>query len=192
LKFVMELKIDDLMDWLWEALRLPELKPKRNPATEENELVREGWDKRGARSRLDRRRTVKEAVKRRAIQTSPAPFTDDDLRFRQIVARQKPAIKAAIIFALDVSGSMGDTERQLAKTFFFNSFKPKFFLLKRKFSLSYPKNSSMIFSGRTLSSFLRLQCCGLTLRLLNLQCFGQITATRQNISCFRRTNIQIT
>ena len=119
LKFVMELKIDDLMDWLWEELRLPELKPKRNPATEENELVREGWGKRGARSRLDRRRTVKEAVKRRAIQTSPAPFTDDDLRFRQIVARQKPAIKAAIIFALDVSGSMGDTERQLAKTFFF-------------------------------------------------------------------------
>lgn len=119
LRFIMELKIDDLMDWLWEELRLPELKPRRNPATEDSDLVREGWDRRGARSRLDRRRTVKEAVKRRAIQTSPAPFTDDDLRFRQIVARQKPAIKAAVIFALDVSGSMGDTERQLAKTFFF-------------------------------------------------------------------------
>ena len=119
LKFVLELKIDDLMDWLWEEMRLPELKPKRSPATEDADLVREGWDRRGARSRLDRRRTVKEAVKRRAIQESPAPFTDDDLRFRQIVARQKPAINAAVIFALDVSGSMGDTERQLAKTFFF-------------------------------------------------------------------------
>jgi len=119
LKFVLELKIDDLMDWLWEEMRLPELKPKRSPAADESELVREGWDKRGARSRLDRRRTVKEAVKRRAIQVSPAPFTDDDLRFRQIVARQRPAINAAVIFALDVSGSMGETERQLAKTFFF-------------------------------------------------------------------------
>jgi sporulation protein YhbH len=119
LKFVLELKIDDLMDWLWEEMRLPELKPRRSPASEDADLVREGWDRRGARSRLDRRRTVKEAVKRRAIQESPAPFTDDDLRFRQIVARQKPAINAAVIFALDVSGSMGDTERQLAKTFFF-------------------------------------------------------------------------
>ena len=119
LKFVLELKIDDLMDWLWEEMRLPELKPKRSPATDESDLVREGWDKRGARSRLDRRRTVKEAVKRRAIQESPAPFTDEDLRFRQIVARPRPAINAAVIFALDVSGSMGETERQLAKTFFF-------------------------------------------------------------------------
>ena len=41
---------------LWEEMRLPELKPKRSPATDESDLVREGWDKRGARSRLDRRR----------------------------------------------------------------------------------------------------------------------------------------
>jgi uncharacterized sporulation protein YeaH/YhbH (DUF444 family) len=71
------------------------------------------------RSRLDRRRTVKQAIRRRAIQTNPAPFTDDDLRFRQLVRRQRPAMNAAVIFAIDVSGSMGETERQLAKTFFF-------------------------------------------------------------------------
>jgi uncharacterized sporulation protein YeaH/YhbH (DUF444 family) len=35
------------------------------------------------------------------------------------VKRQKPATNAAVIFALDVSGSMGETERQLAKMFFF-------------------------------------------------------------------------
>ena len=33
--------------------------------------------------------------------------------------RTKPATNAAVIFAIDVSGSMGETERQLAKTFFF-------------------------------------------------------------------------
>lgn len=118
-KFVLELKIDDILDWLWDEMKLPELKPKQSSAAEDAELVREGWDKRGARSRLDRRRTVKEAVKRRAIQEHPVPFTDDDLRFRQLVRRQKPATNAAVIFALDVSGSMGETERQLAKTFFF-------------------------------------------------------------------------
>jgi uncharacterized sporulation protein YeaH/YhbH (DUF444 family) len=62
---------------------------------------------------------VKQAIRRRAIQTDPAPFTDDDLRFRQLVRRQRPATNAAVIFAIDVSGSMGETERQLAKTFFF-------------------------------------------------------------------------
>ena len=119
LQFVLELKIEDVLDWLWEELKLPDLKPKQSAREEDDEYVREGWDKRGVRSRLDRRRTVKQAIRRRAIQTNPAPFTDDDLRFRQLVKRQRPATNAAVIFALDVSGSMGETERQLAKTFFF-------------------------------------------------------------------------
>jgi hypothetical protein len=119
LQFVLELKVEDVLDWLWEELKLPDLKPKLSGRVEDEEFVREGWDKRGVRSRLDRRRTVKQAIRRRAIQTNPAPFTDDDLRFRQLVRRTKPATNAAVIFAIDVSGSMGETERQLAKTFFF-------------------------------------------------------------------------
>ena len=119
LQFVLELKVEDVLDWLWEELKLPDLKPKQSGRVEDADFVREGWDKRGVRSRLDRRRTVKQAIRRRAIQSDPAPFTDDDLRFRQLVRRQKPATNAAVIFALDVSGSMGETERQLAKTFFF-------------------------------------------------------------------------
>jgi len=117
--FVIELKVDDILDWLWDEMKLPELKPKQSSAVEDAELVREGLDRHGARSRLDRRRTVKQAVKRRAIQQRPVPFTDDDLRFQQLVRRQKPATNAAVLFALDVSGSMGETERRLAKTFFF-------------------------------------------------------------------------
>ena len=119
LQFVLELKVEDVLDWLWEELKLPDLKPKAAPRQNEDDFVREGWDKRGVRSRLDRRRTVKQAIKRRAIQAEPAAFTDDDLRFRQLVRRTKPATSAAVIFAIDVSGSMGETERQLAKTFFF-------------------------------------------------------------------------
>ncbi len=119
LQFVLELKVEDVLDWLWEELKLPDLKPKQSARQEDADYVREGWDKRGARSRLDRRRTVKQAIRRRAIQVNPTPFTDDDLRFRQLVKRERPATNAAVIFALDVSGSMGETERQLAKTFFF-------------------------------------------------------------------------
>jgi uncharacterized protein len=119
IKFVVELKIDEIVDWLWEELKLPELKPKRSAALDEPDYVREGWDKRGARSRLDRRRTLKESVKRRAIQENAISITNDDLRFRQLAKRAMPATNAAVIFALDVSGSMDEAQRRLAKQFFF-------------------------------------------------------------------------
>ena len=127
IRFVVELKIDEIVDWLWEELKLPELKPKRIATMDQNEYIREGWDKRGARSRLDRRRTMKEAVKRHAVQGNtalsvddePLSLINDDLRFRQLVKRPMPATSAAVIFALDVSGSMDEAQRRLAKQFFF-------------------------------------------------------------------------
>ena len=118
-KLMLEFKVDDIIDWLWEELQLPDLQPKRNTSVEDDEYVREGWDRHGARARLDRRRTVKEAVKRRATQENPVPFTNEDLRFKQLVQRRKPATNAVVIFALDVSASMTDAERKLAKSFFF-------------------------------------------------------------------------
>ena len=130
IRFVVELKLDEIVDWLWEELKLPELKPKRTATMDQAEYVREGWDKRGARSRLDRRRTMKEAVKRHAIQgpasgngyavdDEPISLVNDDLRFRQLVKKPSPATSAAVIFALDVSGSMDEAQRRLAKQFFF-------------------------------------------------------------------------
>lgn len=118
-KLLLEFKVDDIIDWLWEELQLPDLQPKRKTSVEDEEYVREGWDKHGARARLDRRRTVKEAVKRRATQENPVPFTNEDLRFKQLVQRRKPATNAVVLFALDVSASMTDAERKLAKSFFF-------------------------------------------------------------------------
>ena len=130
IRFVVELKLDEIVDWLWEELKLPELKPKRTATMDQADYVREGWDKRGARSRLDRRRTMKEAVKRHAIQApasgsgyavddEPISLVNDDLRFRQLVKKPSPATSAAVIFALDVSGSMDEAQRRLAKQFFF-------------------------------------------------------------------------
>jgi hypothetical protein len=118
-RFVVELKIDEIVDWLWEDLKLPELKPKRAETMDEPDYRREGWDKRGARSRLDRRRTLKEAVKRNAIQENSLSIINEDLRFRQLVRRPTPSTRAAVIFALDVSGSMDEGQRRLAKQFFF-------------------------------------------------------------------------
>jgi uncharacterized sporulation protein YeaH/YhbH (DUF444 family) len=118
-KLLLELKVDDLVDWLAEELKLPDLRPTTGATIDGDEIVREGFGKRGIRARLDRRRTLKEALKRRAIQHDPIPFSDDDLRFRQLKQRPRTASNAVVFFALDVSMSMTAVERKLAKSFFF-------------------------------------------------------------------------
>jgi len=117
-ELILELKIDDIVDWLWEELKLPNLKPKTGVMSDD-ELVREGWNRRGARSRLDRRRSLKEAIKRRAVDRDGPAFVNEDLRFRQLVMREKPAARAVVFFAMDVSSSMRERDRTLAKMFFF-------------------------------------------------------------------------
>ncbi len=117
-QFILELKIDDIVDWLWEELKLPNLKVKSG-AVQYDDYTREGWSRRGVRSRLDRRRSLKEALKRRAVKGQTAPFTNDDLRYRQLAMRRRPATEAVVYFAMDVSSSMTEHDRKLAKTFFF-------------------------------------------------------------------------
>jgi len=117
-QFVLELKIDDIVDWLWEELKLPHLKVKSG-AVQYDDYTREGWSRRGVRSRLDRRRSLKEALKRRSVQQEAPPFTNDDLRYRQLALRRRPATEAVVYFAMDVSSSMTEHDRKLAKTFFF-------------------------------------------------------------------------
>jgi len=117
-EFLLEFKIDDIVDWIWEEMQLPNLQA-RVGKSEESDWTREGWDKRGARSRLDRRRSLKESIKRRSVHGDGPTFTDDDLRFRQLNRREQPATQAVVFMLMDVSGSMSDRDRQLAKSFFF-------------------------------------------------------------------------
>ena len=117
-QLMLEFKVDDIVDWLWEEMQLPNLKARVGPS-EETDWIREGWDRRGARSRLDRRRSFKELVKRRSAPGATQTFTDEDLRYRQLARRRQPAVHAVVFFLLDVSGSMSDRDRKLAKTFFF-------------------------------------------------------------------------
>jgi uncharacterized sporulation protein YeaH/YhbH (DUF444 family) len=118
-QLLLELKVDDIVDWLWDELELPNLEPKPGDTLVDEQLVREGWDRRGARSRLDRRRTLKEAIKRRSVQEDGPDFTNEDLRFRQLARRRRPATNAVVFFLLDASSSMEEADRKLAKAFFF-------------------------------------------------------------------------
>lgn len=120
LRFLLELRLEDIVDWIWDELHLPDLKPRSSDALKDEDLVREGWSRHGPNSRLDRRLTMKEAIKRRHAQPEgAAPFSDEDLRFRQLARRQRPATDAVVALVLDVSGSMDPERRKLAKSFFF-------------------------------------------------------------------------
>ena len=110
MQLLLEFKIDDIVDWLWEEMKLPNIKARVGPS-EESEWIREGYDRRGARSRLDRRRSFKEMVKRRGNPGATPTFIDDDLRFRQLARRRQPALHAVVFFLLDVSGSMSDRDQ---------------------------------------------------------------------------------
>jgi hypothetical protein len=118
IEFLLEFKVEDIVDWLWEEMELPNLKARVGRA-EETDYVREGWDRRGARSRLDRRRSFRESVKRRKGQPGSPTFTDEDLRFRQLTRREQPTTQAVVFLLMDVSGSMAELDRKLAKSFFF-------------------------------------------------------------------------
>ena len=115
---MLEFQVDDIVDWLWEEMQLPNL-VNRSGGARDDEWTREGWDRRGPRARLDRRRSLKESVKRQTVQGESAGFTNDDLRFRQLSRREQPATRAVVFLVLDVSASMGEDSRKLAKTFFF-------------------------------------------------------------------------
>lgn len=118
IEYVLEFQVDDIVDWLWEEMQLPNL-VSRSGGARDDEWTREGWDRRGPRARLDRRRSLREAVKRQAVQGESPGFTNDDLRFRQLARREQPATRAVVFLVLDVSASMGEASRKLAKSFFF-------------------------------------------------------------------------
>ena len=106
----MELKIDDIVDWLWEELKLPNLKVKSG-AVRYDDYTREGWSRRGVRSRLDRRRSLKEALKRRAVQQQAPPFTNDDLRYRQPALRRRPATESLSVLDVERIEVLGASPR---------------------------------------------------------------------------------
>ena len=120
LRFVFEFSIEDIVDWIWQELKLPDLQPRSTGKLTEQEVIRDGWNRTGPRARLDRRRTMRESIKRRTAQGGRGDaFSDDDLRFRQLSRRQRPATNAVVILILDASASMDEGRRKLAKSFFF-------------------------------------------------------------------------
>lgn len=117
-----EITIDELAQMIFEDLGLPNLEQKKKP-----KLLSEGVEFRdvrkvGIQSNIDRKRTILEAMKRRALKEGKrglGKITREDLRFKTWDPTYKNESNAVVLAMMDTSGSMGPFEKYIARSFFF-------------------------------------------------------------------------
>lgn len=114
-----EVTVDDIADVLFAELKLPNLQPKQKQQVMLEDVEWTDLRTKGIRSNLDRKHTFYEALKRSSRTHEPFRIVADDLRFKTWEDVEKPHHGAVILAMMDVSGSMGEFEKYVARTFFF-------------------------------------------------------------------------
>lgn len=116
-----EIDLEDLIEMMLEDLKLPRLDPKKKADLKATDIRYEDVRKKGQMSNLDKKRSLIENLKRNAKSgdASIHDINDDDLRFRTWREYKKPITSAVVIAMMDVSGSMGQEKKYLARSFFF-------------------------------------------------------------------------
>lgn len=116
-----EVPLEELETMLFEELELPHLKEKENKHITTEEITFNDIRKKGIFSNLDKKKTILQNLKRNAKQGHPViqNISPDDLRFRTWQETEKPQSSAVILAMMDTSGSMGQFEKYIARSFFF-------------------------------------------------------------------------
>ena len=128
-----EITIEDAIEFLFEDLNLPYLERKKfSEVQSEYAQKRSGIRDKGPTSRLSKKHTVIERIKREKIikktkremssideADERIPFHQDDLKYYYKKPKLKRNSNAAIICIMDTSGSMGQTKKYLARSFYF-------------------------------------------------------------------------
>jgi uncharacterized protein len=133
-----DVTLEELIDIMFEDLELPDLERKALRQIEAYRLAkRKGYRQVGIRIRLDKRRTVRERVKRKLAtarrnkgsataalaasrqSTGRFPFHDRDLVYRHMTTDVKKESNAVVMCIMDTSGSMDTMKKYLARSFFF-------------------------------------------------------------------------
>lgn len=117
-----EVNIDELAALIFEDLQLPFLEEKAKKAvpaktTRFNEIRRTG-----VMANLDKRRLVLENIKRNARESKGAKFGNvkkEDMRFKSWEEDHRYESNAVVLALMDVSGSMGEFKKYIARSFFF-------------------------------------------------------------------------
>jgi sporulation protein YhbH len=136
-----DVTLEELIDIMFEDLELPDLERKALRQIDAMRFVkRKGYRAVGIRVRLDKRRSVRERLRRKvatnrrraadalaAAQATPEPvaaderfpFHQEDLVYRHMVTDVKKESNAVVLCLMDTSGSMDTMKKYLARSFFF-------------------------------------------------------------------------
>lgn len=123
-----EMSLDELADYLFSDLGLPDLQKKQLANISTNKLKRSGYRTEGILPRLDRKKSAISRIKRmksagfkpeEAAEGETFPFHEDDLRYRHYKLKDEPRTNAVVFFVMDVSGSMTTDKKFLARSFCF-------------------------------------------------------------------------
>jgi sporulation protein YhbH len=116
-----EITVDELAALVFEDLGLPFLKPKGRHEIESETVRFSDIRRRGIMSNLDKKRTILENLRRNARQgqASFQGLSNDDLRFKTWQRDVRYETNAVVIAMRDVSGSMGEFEKYITRSFYF-------------------------------------------------------------------------
>ena len=136
-----DVTLEELVEIMFEDLELPDLERKALRQIDAMRFVkRKGYRAVGIRVRLDKRRSVRERVRRKlatvrrrssdalaAVQAEPGsaaaerrfPFHQGDLVYRHMTTDMKKESNAVVFCLMDTSGSMDTMKKYLARSFFF-------------------------------------------------------------------------
>lgn len=127
-----EMTLDELAEYLFADLGLPDLEKKKLSNITSKKLKRNGYRPQGIMPRLDRKKSAISRIKRLQASRSEAarlgetkqeeesfPFHEDDLKYRHYKLKDEPNTNAVIFFVMDVSGSMTTDKKFLARSFCF-------------------------------------------------------------------------
>jgi len=116
-----EISMEELAELIFEDLGLPNLEQKRQQELQTDAVRFTDVRKKGPLTNLDKKRTIMENMKRNASK-GEAKFKDiksDDLRFKVWEPTIRYQSNAVVIAMMDVSGSMGEFEKYIARSFYF-------------------------------------------------------------------------
>jgi sporulation protein YhbH len=116
-----DVTLDDLARILGEELELPNIQPKGKKKFESYDRKYTGIRPVGPDSLRNFKRTYKQALRRQIVAGLYDPKNPvivpirDDMRFRSFKEEVRPHHNAVIIYMMDVSGSMGDEQKEIVR-----------------------------------------------------------------------------
>lgn len=113
--------LEDLAKMLSDELELPNIENKGKKNLEDKERKYSGILRQGPESLKHFKRTYKEALKRSissGVYDEENPIIipiKEDRRYRSFTVENRPVANAVIIYMMDVSGSMGDEQKEIVR-----------------------------------------------------------------------------